>query len=266
MLWASRNKHTSRHAAATHTKQKRERKRDCVCTQRRKNVGLKKHLIFHCISWAAWRKEGPLFLSKREEEKKTSFQEDSCLSQIDPRAAAAFAISNSPVFVSLRCSCSPPPTQCTLRGRRIRAQLTGRRLCCRRLCIHRRTHTHTGVEYYETWAVFGLFAAVHFGSTHAFVFSCSAWQLEEPDVNVRVLFLCYLFWTKLSAIMFSHSLKVIKLLIVLASGIWRRDKRKKEDLIFFFIALCFSVRSCAFLCFWVVRVHTDRSLFSSFCF
>lgn len=143
MLWASRNKHTSRHAAATHTKQKRERKRDCVCTQRRKNVGLKKHLIFHCISWAAWRKEGPLFLSKREEEKKTSFQEDSCLSQIDPRAAAAFAISNSPVFVSLRCSCSPPPTQCTLRGRRIRAQLTGRRLCCRRLCIHRRTHTHT---------------------------------------------------------------------------------------------------------------------------
>lgn len=49
--------------------------------------------------------------------------------------------------------------------------------------------------------------------------------------------------------MFSHSLKVIKLLIVLASSIWRRDKRKKEDLIFFLlhcVLVCARVHFCAF--------------------
>lgn len=40
-------------------------------------------------------------------------------------------------------------------------------------------HAHTGVEHYETLAVFGLLAAAHFGSTQAFVCSCMHGSIQE---------------------------------------------------------------------------------------
>lgn len=40
-------------------------------------------------------------------------------------------------------------------------------------------HAHTGVEHYETLAVFGLLTAAHFGSTQAFVCSCMHGSIQE---------------------------------------------------------------------------------------
>lgn len=41
------------------------------------------------------------------------------------------------------------------------------------------THTQAGVEHYETLAVFGLLAAVLFGSTQAFVCSCMHGSIQQ---------------------------------------------------------------------------------------